>query len=760
MENRPSCGADRIPGAYVLDGTLDEILAALARCLQHHPRREPGRLRINGRSFEFADLHSFYHQAIQIFKAEIYGFKPDRADPVIIDGGAHIGLASLYFAQKYPQSKITAFEADPAIAVMLRHNLASFECTQVDVHAKAVWVDESGVGFKRSGDDSGHVSPVAGPAGNRLPSIRLRSILSRRPVDLLKLDIEGAEFDVIRDCRDVLSNAKNAIVEIHRLDQDYGSLGDLFKVFEDNHFQYTLGDLHAADWLSPSLAVPFTTCRTNKYIVTLYAWQADGRYAPTIKNRSGLRSTPAKARPLNMTGLTGRRRAAGIGPTRGHRSETLKVVHLSTQDYGGAGKAAYRLHKGLAAQGIDSTMLVINKSSGDDNVKVIPDHCTGVAKSCRDVPVNQTSLFAAQAAKWDALLSRYPNRPMGLEMFSNANSELRLDLIEQVKSADIINLHWVAGLMDTIYTPRAIGAKPVVWTLHDMNPFTGGCHYAQDCRRYLKQCGKCYQLGSTEADDASSHQWIQKAYAYESLHLNIVAPSRWLKRCAAQSALFHNRPVHCIPNGVPTDIYRPYAENSLRQNLKIPEDTPLVLFGADSQVNTRKGLKYLLAAITAFAREYRNIALLTFGGLPPGLKINAEYPVYSFGRIGDETRLAQIYSAADVFVIPSLEDNLPNTVLEAMACGTPVLGFQVGGIPDMVESKRTGYLVAPEDTRGLIQGLGWILSENCDRKKMSRDCRETIMQKFDLQIQARAYTDLYQRVLPLFKPIQRTRSSH
>jgi len=732
----------------LLEGSLDQILAVLARRVGQYPRRQPGRLRIDGKPFEFVDLHSFYHQAVQIFKSKLYGFKSQRPDPLLIDGGAHIGLASLYFSRQYPQSKIVAFEADPAIARVAKNNLDALGCHQVEVHSKAVWIHEDGVCFDASGDDAGHVCSDLRPGKERIPSIRLRSELCGQPVDLLKLDIEGAEFDVIRDCRDVLSNVRQAIVEIHKLDDHSGSLGDLLKVFDDHNFQYVLGDLHAADWLPPSLASPFTACRTNKYIITLFAWQPHAHINASGTSRHGRTERLAtlaphtEPEPIPSSGHTGRL------PVSKRHSKALNVVHLCSQDYGGAGKAAYRTHKGLQAMGIHSTLLVLNKRSGDSSVKVLPPRYGHQVANCLDLPAYQSPLWFQQAGNWHNLYKIYPQRPPGLELFTDVESDVRFDLIQEIVDADIINFHWVAGALDYASAVLALRHKPIVWTLHDMNPFTGGCHYAGDCLKYTSSCGACPQLGSDVVEDHSRKIWAQKRYAAENLNIHVVTPSRWLGRCARQSAIFSHRPVQIIPNGFPLDTFKPYSKSQVRKASNLPESAKIILFGADTVTNRRKGFAYLLGALNRFQlKDGHDIILVTFGTLPEGIKIPSKYQLYHSGQITDENQLAMIYSAADIFIIPSVEDNLPNTVAEALACGTPVVGFDIGGVPDMVEHRQNGYLARPQDVADLISGINWVLSAYEEGVDFARRCRRVAEEKFALNTQALAYQELYERLL-------------
>jgi FkbM family methyltransferase len=697
---------------YLFNGSFDEVLQDISKVIGTYPRRKKGALKINNRAIYFCDLHSFYFQSMQIFKQNLYGFKSDARNPVILDCGAHIGLASIFFSEKYPNSEIYAYEADPEISKILDHNIKSLGLKNVKTISKAVWIDEQGVSFKNSGDDSGYINKTDEGNGIKIPSFRIRNFLNEKHVDLLKLDIEGAEFDVIEDCDGVLANAKNIIIEVHKFRENYGSLGSILKTLEKNNFEYALGDLHPADWIETSSAPPLLALQSDKFIVTVFAWQ---KAKKSVKYEKKFES---------------------------------KVVHICTQDFGGAGKAAYRLHKGLQKVGVDSTMLVVNKQSGDPSVKVFPSEYLGSVKQSLNIPSYGSPLWRQQMLRWQNELTKYPNRPGGLEMFTDALSDIQLEQVQEIRDADIINLHWVAGSLDYPNAPLALRDKQIVWTLHDMNPLTGGCHYSGDCEKYQERCGACPQLGSNIQEDLARQNWDQKFYAFQNLDLNIVTPSKWLADCASKSSLLSKFPITVMPYGFPLDTFKPYPKSDIRKPLNIPENARVILFGADSIVNARKGFVYLLEAIKRLPlnKEFTTV-VLTFGGFPEGLQIETKHKIYNLGSIADENKLALAYSAADVFVIPSLEDNLPNTVVEAMACGVPVVGFDIGGIPDMIVHKKNGFLARPRDIDSLLEGIEWAISPPNGGKNISAFCREPVETKYALEVQANAYKEMYDAII-------------
>ena len=418
----------------------------------------------------------------------------------------------------------------------------------------------------------------------------------------------------------------------------------------------------------------------------------------------------------------------------------LRVVHVCVQDFGGAGKAAYRLHKALQDSDIHSSMLVLNKRSTDPSVRVIPND---LDKASRCNGLNGEQVWGMQVARWNALAQRYPHRPAGLEVFTDAESDLVLAGVPEFEDADVVHFHWIAGMASMAGMPKWIAGKPVVWTLHDMNPFTGGCHYAGNCQRYQSACGQCPQLGSQEHADLSYQTFSCKASAYLELDITAVAPSVWLAGCVRRSNLMEGVPVHVVPNSVPTDVFKPYDQLTARRELGLPENQRVVLFGADSITNSRKGLDRLLAALDVMgaAASAEGVVLVHFGRMGGGVSFPEKLMVYSFGTISSEDRLAQLYSAADVIVVPSLEDNLPNIALEALACGTPVAGFPCGGLTDIIVPGETGFLAVDETPSALAKAIGQALVQG---SSMRGACRRVAMRRYAPPVQAKAYFDLYE----------------
>ncbi len=420
----------------------------------------------------------------------------------------------------------------------------------------------------------------------------------------------------------------------------------------------------------------------------------------------------------------------------------MKIVHVSSWDIaGGAARAAYRLHCGLRQIGEDSAMFVRERRSDDPQVIAYkhPAHL-GLIDRLR---------WKIRHESLERNKRRYlTNRPDGADPFSDCRSKQITGMVEQLPPADIVHLHWIANFVDYETFFHQIGQnRPLVWTLHDMNPFTGGCHYNQDCRRFLRSCGNCPQLPHSSRRDLSRQIWRRKQRSYRAVspsQVRIVAPSRWLATEARQSSLLGQFPVSVIPYGLDTGTFCPHDKPQSRARWNLPLDTTVLLFVADSVASRRKGFALLLEAIRLL-QSIPNLLLVSIGRESP-----ANLPAHQhrhLGAMADDQALAQIYSAADLFVIPSLQDNLPNTVLESLACGTPVVGFAAGGIPDVVRPGITGELAPVGNVAALADVIQSLFLEGAKRKTLAENCRRIAIAEFSLEVQAKQYMALYQELL-------------
>ncbi|MCT7958183.1 glycosyltransferase family 4 protein [Laspinema palackyanum] len=413
----------------------------------------------------------------------------------------------------------------------------------------------------------------------------------------------------------------------------------------------------------------------------------------------------------------------------------MKVLLISASDWeGGAARSAYRLHQGLQEIGSDSQILVQTKLSDDRRVIV------------------QNSSLAKDFAKLRPNLNRlpmfiHPNRIR--DVFSP--QWIPDGIAAQVNkiAPDVINLHWVCGGYLQIETLAHL-KQPIVWTFHDMWGFTGGCHFSGNCDRYTESCGTCPQLDSQRNWDISRWVWQRKAKAWKNLKLTIVTPSHWLAKQAQASSLFKEVPVEVIPYGLNTETYKPMDRAIARDLLKLPQDKQLILFGAlNATTDPRKGFHLLQPALQQLSQSQwkEQIELVVFGASRATEGTELGFKSHYLGKLNDELSLALVYSAADVFILPSIQDTLPNTVMEALACGTPCVGFNIGGVPDMIEHQTNGYLAKPFEIEDLARGIVWIL-ENSERyQKLSHQAREKVEREYTLERQARRYSDLFNQVM-------------
>ena len=406
----------------------------------------------------------------------------------------------------------------------------------------------------------------------------------------------------------------------------------------------------------------------------------------------------------------------------------MRILQLCTSDTGGAGRAAYRLHRGLQAVGVDSQMMV--------QIKQCDDRAVSAAAGF----VDKLDAKLKIAEQLDRLPLKFNSASELAEFSLNWAANRQLPRIVR-HNPDAIVLHWISHGFLSIETIAKL-RKPTIWTLHDMWPFTGGCHYNQECERYLLACGNCPSLHSDSDRDLSSWVWKRKQRSWRLLDLTAVAPSRWLAECASASSLFEQIRVEVIPNGLDLAVYQPIDRQLARQRLNIASDKLTILYGAMNAMSTpRKGFELLQLALHQLGKtEWRDrIELIVFGASRPEHPLDFGFKTHYIGSLSDDIALSFVYAAADVFVAPSIQDNLPNTVLEATACGTPTVAFDIGGMPDLIDPYHTGYLAAPFDIADLVKGIVWTLEDRSRHQQLSHQAREKAVREFSLELQAKRY---------------------
>jgi glycosyltransferase involved in cell wall biosynthesis len=400
-----------------------------------------------------------------------------------------------------------------------------------------------------------------------------------------------------------------------------------------------------------------------------------------------------------------------------------RVLHLSYYDiHGGAARATYRLHEGLRAEGVESRMLVRRKFGADDDVQE-SDWSTA------DRVINRLTLEAGL---------QYVYLPA-------SSALLRHRWLQEADVVQLGNIH--GGMFAHTALPRLTRTKPVVWCLHDMWAFTGHCGFSFESERWLTGCGRCPHLDSYPAipRDATRLNWKLKKQVYARSRFTLVTPSEWLAGLARKSPLLAGFDVHVIPYGVDTDIFTPQDKGLARRELGIPNDARVLLVIG---LERRKGGDLLPEILGLAAAEHR-IDLLVAGSTAPA-ELPANVFVHLLGELTEEQAMARAYAAADVYLLPTRGDNLPNTLIESLACGRPVVTTAVGGVPEIVADGVSGF-VRTVDPRALGEALTVLLDDPGLQARLGAAGREQMLRRFTLESQARGYLEVYGHVSETFR---------
>ena len=412
----------------------------------------------------------------------------------------------------------------------------------------------------------------------------------------------------------------------------------------------------------------------------------------------------------------------------------MNLLLLNTFDNeGGAAIATYRLHRGLRSIGIKSKLLVRSKKTTDISV---------IGPSTKW----QKILALLRAYSEGFWLQRYHDRS---GLFSSAwVLEGLASCVERLKP-DVVHLFWVTSGFLRIETLRNI-KTPIVWTLHDMWPFTGGCHYDNECGKFSQSCGDCPVLRSDREKDLSRQVWRRKQKAWRGLPIVVVATSHWLAEMARSSSLFGDKRVVVIPNGLDTEVYKPIDKAAARAAFNLPPDKHLVLFSAfNATSDKRKGSEFLAGALERMSKDGwgSKTELVIIGASSSEHSVDLGMKVHYIERLHDEISQVLLYSAADVVVAPSIQENLSNAVMESLACGTPVVAFDIGGMPDMIDHQENGYLAIPFDVSDLAKGIMWVLEDKNRHISLSHRACKTVIERFSIGSIARQYQALYQSLV-------------
>lgn len=418
----------------------------------------------------------------------------------------------------------------------------------------------------------------------------------------------------------------------------------------------------------------------------------------------------------------------------------LKVVHISSTDVlGGAAIACLNISNALNRAGLDSCVLVQKKyKQGSDTIELSGSFLKKIMFYFRFFcDYLSIYLFSVKSR------GRFSFPYFGTDITGHP----------LIKRADIIHLHWINGGFFSLKTFRQLSKlkKTVVWTLHDMWAFTGGCHYSGGCKNYLADCGNCPSLKFPGRKDISSKIFNGKESSYKGLKINVVTCSNWLAGEVKNSFLLKDCNVKAIPNPIDTDVFKPVNKNIARTELNLVPHTTYILFGTMSLKEERKGFLFLRESVKILYRKYPEIrestGILVFGAAHMGEDFDMSFKTHFLGRIADTGKLVSCYNAADVFVAPSLEDNLPNTVMESLSCGVPVVAFNIGGMPDMIDHMKNGYLAEPKSAESLAEGIFWILNKIKEGDELKNGSRNKVMNNFTPEIVGKKYKEFYQQIL-------------
>ncbi len=411
----------------------------------------------------------------------------------------------------------------------------------------------------------------------------------------------------------------------------------------------------------------------------------------------------------------------------------MKVLHLWNSDsarHGGGGAVAMsRLHSSLSAAGIHSKILCKTKTSESPDVLTL-----------RRFP--RLEIIEK--------ILRIPSSRIGLNDIHRI-STFKIQQHEAYVNTDLLHIHGTHGnFMSYLALPALTTAKPAVFTLHDMWAFTGHCGYSFDCDRWKIGCGKCPHLDAAPAvkRDATRLEWKLKNWIYGRSNLTIICPSKWLEEQAKQSPLTNRFPVHYIPHGIDTEAFQPLDPELCRSQLGIPPDKKVLMFAAARLNNYRKGGDLLVKALQSLPKSLKaETVLLVIGKEGKEIAENIDIPVYDLGYLSDDRSKAVAYSAADLFLFPTRADIFGLVSIESQACGTPVVSFKVGAVPEHVLPGITGYLAEPENAQDFCDGIVELLEDESQRNFMSQHCRANVLKEYSLKLHIQRHIHLYQALV-------------
>ena len=417
-----------------------------------------------------------------------------------------------------------------------------------------------------------------------------------------------------------------------------------------------------------------------------------------------------------------------------HPIYKMRVLIVNTSErVGGAAIAANRLMNALKKNGVKVKMLVRDKQT---------DHLTVLS-----VGHNWKQPFKFV---WERLCIFVANNFSRKNLFlvDIANTGTDITHLTEFQRADVIHLHWVnQGFLSLSDINKILHmGKPIVITMHDQWYFTGICHYSGNCQKYKELCERCELMNGKLLGDLAKQVYLKKEKIYQNARLTFVGCSQWMTDLAKTSKLTQGHKIVSIPNAIDTKLFCPKDKLQARQSFNLPTDKHLLLFGCQRITDERKGFKLLVEALQLITQQHPQISqcmeIVVVGGEAENIRHQVPFDIFPVNYVSDPQKMVSLYNAVDLYVTPSLQDNLPNTIMEALACGTPCVGFNVGGIPEMIDHKENGYVATYKDAQDLANGILWTLA--ADRETLSRQARNKVMVTYSENAVARKYIDIYE----------------
>ena len=411
----------------------------------------------------------------------------------------------------------------------------------------------------------------------------------------------------------------------------------------------------------------------------------------------------------------------------------INVLHIVAGDLNqGAARGAYWLHKGLISNGVNSIMLNNGKLAGESYESIIN--------------INDFSYVSKKINFLRSRLDIYfkkTYRNSRDEIFSTGLFGYDFLGLEAYKEADLVHLHWINGGLMNLSILNQI-KKPIIWTIRDMWPFTGGCHYSLDCNRYMVECGNCFFLNSKKEKDLSTYLFNRKKKILENKSIEFVGISKWISNEAKKSKILGSENVSTIFNNIDTDVFRPYDKKEIRRELKIETNKSIILVGAINSKNTWKGFRFLKDALNRLDRD--KYVVLTFGKINLKDFNEIDLQITNLGFINNDSLLAKIYSLSDVYVTTAIQEAFGKTVVESMSCKTPIVCFNNSGPSDLVVHKKEGYLAKAFSPIDLAEGIQWLVN-NPNYDVICDNARKKALENFDYRVTSKKYSELYKRKL-------------